>query len=51
MCPVCLTTVVLIAGSVTASGGLAVIAIKKFAVKNTINNNSIPTQTKEDRHG
>jgi hypothetical protein len=30
MCPLCLTTAVLIAGSVTSSGGLATIAIRKF---------------------
>ena len=30
MCPVCLTTAVLIAGSVTFTGGLTALAIKKF---------------------
>ena len=30
MCPVCITTAVLIAGSVTSTGGLAAIAIRKF---------------------
>jgi hypothetical protein len=34
MCPVCITTAALIAGSVTSSGGLAAIAIKKFGGKN-----------------
>ena len=34
MCPVCITTAVLIAGSVTSTGGLAAIAIKKFGGKN-----------------
>jgi hypothetical protein len=34
MCPVCLTTAALIAGSVTSTGGLAAIAIKKFGGKN-----------------
>jgi hypothetical protein len=38
MCPVCITTAVLIAGSVTSTGGLAAIAIKKFGGKNAIDN-------------
>jgi hypothetical protein len=33
MCPVCLTTAALIAGSITSSGGLTAIAIKRFGVK------------------
>lgn len=53
MCPVCLTTAMLIAGSVTASGGIAAIAIRKFAVKNTDDNPRTQslTQSKEDQHG
>jgi hypothetical protein len=43
MCPVCITTAVLIAGSATSTGGLTAIAIKKFGVKNTVINNSTPT--------
>jgi hypothetical protein len=39
MCPVCITTAVLIAGGVTSSGGLAAIAIKKFGVKNAVDKN------------
>jgi hypothetical protein len=53
MCPVCLTTAMLIAGSVTASGGIAAIAIRKFTVKSA-NDHSYtqsPTQSKEDQHG
>ena len=34
MCPVCMTTAVLIAGSVASAGGLAAAAIKKFGAKN-----------------
>ncbi len=34
MCPVCLTTAALIAVSVTSTGGLAAIAIRKFGMKN-----------------
>ena len=51
MCPVCMTTALLIAGSVTSTGGLAAIAIKKFGVKNAVDNNPAPTPSKEDRHG
>ena len=53
MCPVCLTTAMLIAGSVSASGGIAAIAIRKFAVKSAEDNRPHPTpsQNKEDHHG
>jgi hypothetical protein len=40
MCPVCITTAMLIAGSVTSTGGLAAIAIKKFGGKNSVDNSS-----------
>ena len=33
MCPVCLTTAAVIAGSIVSTGGLAVIAIRKFGMK------------------
>jgi hypothetical protein len=33
MCPFCLSTAMLIAGSVTITGGLATLAIKKFGAK------------------
>jgi hypothetical protein len=39
MCPVCITTAVLIAGSVTSTGGLAAIAVKTFGCRNTVDNN------------
>jgi len=42
MCPVCLTTAALIAGSVTSTGGLATIVIRKFGVKNAVDNNPAP---------
>jgi len=51
MCPVCLTTAMLIAGSVTSTGGLAAIAIKKFGVTNAVDHQPVPTPSKEDRHG
>jgi hypothetical protein len=44
MCPICITAAALIAGSVTSTGGLAAIAIKRFGVKNAVDNNSVPTQ-------
>jgi hypothetical protein len=34
MCPFCISTAVLIAGSVISTGGLAAIATKKFGRKN-----------------
>jgi hypothetical protein len=43
MCPVCLTTAALIAGSVTSTGGLAAIAIRKFGGKNAADDNPVPT--------
>ncbi len=39
MCPVCITTAMLIAGSATSTGGLAAIALRKFGVKNAIDKN------------
>jgi hypothetical protein len=33
MCPVCLATAALIAGSVTSSGGLAAVIVRKLGVK------------------
>jgi hypothetical protein len=38
MCPLCLTTAMLIAGSATSTGGVAAIAIKMFGVKNAADN-------------
>jgi hypothetical protein len=46
MCPVCLTTAVLIAGSVTLTSGLATIAIRKFGMKNADNTNLAQTPSK-----
>jgi hypothetical protein len=46
MCPVCVTTAALIAGSITSTGGLAAIAIRKFGVKNAVDNHSAPTPSK-----
>jgi hypothetical protein len=45
MCPVCLTTAVLIAGSVTSTGGLSAIVIKKFGVKNAAGDHASTTDS------
>ena len=54
MCPVCLLTALLIAGSVTSTGGLTAIAIRKFGAKNAVDHHPAPTPfpipSKEDRH-
>ena len=50
MCPVCLTTAFLIAGSAISTGGLAAIAIKKF-VKNATDDDPAPPLSIESRHG
>ena len=43
MCPVCITTAVLISGGVTSTTGLAAIAIKMFGVKNAADNHPAST--------
>jgi len=55
MCPVCITTAALIAGSFASTGGLAVVAmkrvgVKKSGVKNAAATHPTPTQSKENRH-
>jgi hypothetical protein len=39
MCPICITTAALIAGSATSTGGLAAITIWKSGVKNALDKN------------
>jgi hypothetical protein len=51
MCPVCLATAMWIAVSVTSTGGLAAVAMKKFGVKNARENPSTPIPSKEEAHG
>ena len=48
MCPVCLTTAVLIAGSVASTAGLLAAGVKKSGVKNAADSHSTPTQSKEE---
>ena len=43
MCPMCLSTAALIAGSVTSTGGFAAIVIRKFSVRNAVKNHPAPT--------
>jgi len=47
MCPLCITTAMLIAGSATSTGGLAAIAIKKFGMKHSADNHPTPSPPKE----
>jgi hypothetical protein len=57
MCPVCLTTAALIAGSATSTGVLVAIAIKKFGMKSAADHHPAPTPSptaspsKENHHG
>ena len=46
MCPVCIATAMLIAGSVTSTGGLSAMAIRKFGGKNTVDNHPASTPSK-----
>jgi hypothetical protein len=48
MCPVCISTAVLIAGGVASAGGLAAAAIKKPGKKNSAVDRSNPTRRKEE---
>lgn len=49
MCPLCITTAMLIAGSVTGSGGLAAIVIKKFGEKNAVDKDPASTPSNLSR--
>ena len=50
MCPVCLTTAALITLSVTSTGGLAAIAIKKFGMKNAPERNVTDRRNQDVNH-
>lgn len=50
MCPVCLSTAALIAGSVTSTGGLAAFALRMFGRKPAADTNVTPNPAKEDHH-
>jgi hypothetical protein len=49
MCPVCITTAVLIAGSATSTGGLAAIAIGRFGRKKPVAEHPASTPSKLSR--
>ena len=50
MCPVCLATAAIVAGSASSGGGLAALVVGKFLRKKS--QNQIPiTPPKEDRNG
>jgi hypothetical protein len=52
MCPACVGTVALIAGSATTGGGAAWLAVKKLEVKNFVNKIRIgANKSKETRNG
>ena len=44
MCPLCITTAMLIAGGATSTGGLAAIAIRKFGVTSAADDNAARTE-------
>lgn len=52
MCPVCIATAALIAGSATSTGGLAALAAKKLLPKRLAEQISTTTtsKSKENRH-
>ena len=47
MCPLCISTALLLAYGATSTGGVAAIAIKTFSVKNTADNH--PDSTRPGR--
>jgi len=49
MCPACLTTAAMFALSLTSTGGLAAIAIRKFSVKNDAGNQPAPSPSELSR--
>ena len=51
MCPVCLATAAMIAGSAISTGGLTAIVIKKFCAKNCAQAIPIQAGAKENPNG
>jgi hypothetical protein len=51
MCPVCVSTMAMIAASLGSTGGLAAIAIRKFGVQQGAGKTSEQSTSKEDRNG
>jgi len=51
MCPVCLATAALIAGSVASTGGAAAVALKNAAAKKATDDHPDPARRKEGDQG
>jgi hypothetical protein len=51
MCPVCLATAAIIAGSATGTGGLTALVANKFRKRKSKGEFPRPTEPKEDCHG
>lgn len=51
MCPFCLATAALIAGSIATTGGITALVVKKTISGRTANNNPTTSPTTEDHHG
>jgi hypothetical protein len=49
MCPVCITTAMLIAGSATSTGGFAAIALRRFGMKKPVADHLASTPSKLSR--
>ena len=51
MCPVCIATAAIIAGSATGTGGMAALVVSTFRKRTSASEFLKTTETKEDRHG
>ncbi len=51
MCPVCLATAAIIAGSATGTGGLTALVANKFRKRKTTKDFPKQIETEEDRNG
>jgi hypothetical protein len=51
MCPFCLASAALIAGSIATTGGLTALVLKKVANGKIASNNPTISPSKEDHHG
>lgn len=51
MCPLCLASAALFAGSIATTGGLAALVLKKVAAGKSANNIPTNSPSKEDHHG
>jgi hypothetical protein len=51
MCPFCLATAALIAGSIATTGGVTALVLKKVVAAKIANNNPAISPSKEDHDG